>query len=195
MGQIKVTKAPIEGLYVIEPTVHSDNRGYFMETYNQNDMHEAGLDMVFVQDNQSSSSKNTIVQPNKWTQISTNAYINTYASASYFILLTNVNGKSIDYKMSKIEQVDNLTDTATLWTRSVSDTTFNYDTSYRYKQNVDKIYSVEKIFRRNKVDEKVLRLIQKHNEIGHDYLKKINISDEKKRPFMELANYLLRRNS
>jgi geranylgeranyl diphosphate synthase type II len=62
-------------------------------------------------------------------------------------------------------------------------------------ENVDKIYSVEKIFRRNKVDEKVLRLIQKHNEIGHDYLKKINISDEKKRPFMELANYLLRRNS
>ena len=43
MGQIKVTKAPIEGLYVIEPTVHGDGRGYFMETYNQNDMHEAGL--------------------------------------------------------------------------------------------------------------------------------------------------------
>ena len=34
MGQIKVTKAPIEGLYVIEPTVHGDDRGYFMETYN-----------------------------------------------------------------------------------------------------------------------------------------------------------------
>ena len=49
MGQIKVTKAPIEGLYVIEPTVHGDSRGYFVETYNQNDMHEAGLDMVFVQ--------------------------------------------------------------------------------------------------------------------------------------------------
>ena len=60
MGQIKVTKAPIEGLYVIEPTVHSDNRGYFMETYNQNDMHEAGLDMVFVQDNQSMSTKGVL---------------------------------------------------------------------------------------------------------------------------------------
>ena len=32
MGQIKVTKAPIEGLYVIEQTVHGDDRGYFMET-------------------------------------------------------------------------------------------------------------------------------------------------------------------
>ena len=57
MGQIKVTKTPIEGLYVIEPAVHGDNRGYFMETYNQKDMHEAGLDMVFVQDNQSMSVK------------------------------------------------------------------------------------------------------------------------------------------
>ena len=39
MGQIKVTPCDIEGLYIIEPTVHGDNRGYFMETYNQNDMH------------------------------------------------------------------------------------------------------------------------------------------------------------
>lgn len=43
MGQIKVTKASIEGLYVIEPAVHGDERGYFMETYNLNDMKEAGL--------------------------------------------------------------------------------------------------------------------------------------------------------
>lgn len=60
MGQIKVTKCPIEGLYIIEPTVHGDNRGYFIETYNQNDMHEAGLDMVFVQDNQSMSTKGVL---------------------------------------------------------------------------------------------------------------------------------------
>ncbi len=60
MGKIKVTKAPIEGLYVIEPTVFGDSRGYFMETYNQQDMHEAGLDMVFVQDNQSMSTKGVL---------------------------------------------------------------------------------------------------------------------------------------
>ena len=60
MGQIHVTKAPIEGLYVIEPTVHGDSRGYFVETYNQNDMHQAGLDMVFVQDNQSMSTKGVL---------------------------------------------------------------------------------------------------------------------------------------
>ncbi len=60
MGQIKVTKCNIEGLCVIEPAVHGDARGYFMETYNQRDMEEEGLDMVFVQDNQSCSSKGVL---------------------------------------------------------------------------------------------------------------------------------------
>lgn len=60
MGQIKVNKCPIEGLYIIEPAVHGDARGYFMETYNQKDMQEAGLDMVFVQDNQSMSTKGVL---------------------------------------------------------------------------------------------------------------------------------------
>jgi len=62
MGQIQIQKnvGGIEGLCIIEPAVHGDNRGYFMETYNQNDMHEAGLDMVFVQDNQSMSVKGVL---------------------------------------------------------------------------------------------------------------------------------------
>lgn len=60
MSQITVSKAPIEGLYIIEPTKHGDSRGYFMETYNYNDMKEAGLDMVFVQDNQSMSTKGVL---------------------------------------------------------------------------------------------------------------------------------------
>ena len=60
MGQITVSKCPIEGLYIIEPTVHGDNRGYFMETYNRKDMEEAGLNMVFVQDNQSMSTKGVL---------------------------------------------------------------------------------------------------------------------------------------
>lgn len=60
MGQITVTKCPIEGLYIIEPKVHGDARGYFMETYNQRDMHENGLDMVFVQDNYSMSMKGVL---------------------------------------------------------------------------------------------------------------------------------------
>ena len=60
MGQIKVTKCPIEGLFIIEPAVHGDDRGYFMETYNQKDMAEAGLTMNFVQDNQSCSTKGVL---------------------------------------------------------------------------------------------------------------------------------------
>ena len=60
MAQIKVTKCPIEGLYVIEPAVHGDARGYFMETYSQKDMAEFGLNMVFVQDNQSMSVKGVL---------------------------------------------------------------------------------------------------------------------------------------
>lgn len=60
MSQIKVTKCPIEGLCIIEPAVHGDSRGYFMETYNQQDMLENGLRMVFVQDNQSMSCKGVL---------------------------------------------------------------------------------------------------------------------------------------
>ena len=60
MGKITVTPCDIEGLYVIEPTVFKDERGYFVETYNQNDMKEAGLDMVFVQDNQSMSTSGVL---------------------------------------------------------------------------------------------------------------------------------------
>ena len=60
MGKIKVTTCEIEGLCVIEPSVFKDERGYFMETYNQNDFKEAGLDMVFVQDNQSMSTRGVL---------------------------------------------------------------------------------------------------------------------------------------
>ena len=62
MGQIKVTYNlnGIDGLCLIEPTVHGDERGYFMETFNENDMKEAGLDYHFVQDNQSRSVKGVL---------------------------------------------------------------------------------------------------------------------------------------
>ena len=53
MGQIRVEKnvGGIEGLCVITPAVHGDARGYFMETYSERDMREAGIDIRFVQDN------------------------------------------------------------------------------------------------------------------------------------------------
>ena len=60
MGKIKVTTCEIEGLKVIEPTVFGDERGYFMETYNYNAYRDAGIDVEFVQDNQSSSRKGVL---------------------------------------------------------------------------------------------------------------------------------------
>ena len=62
MGQIKVEKDVngIAGLCVISPAVHGDSRGYFMETYSQRDMEENGIDIVFVQDNQSMSTKGVL---------------------------------------------------------------------------------------------------------------------------------------
>ena len=62
MGQIKVEKdvGGMKGLCVIIPTVHGDSRGYFMETYSQRDMEEAGIYHTFVQDNQSMSTKGVL---------------------------------------------------------------------------------------------------------------------------------------
>ena len=60
MGKITVETCHIEGLKVITPTVFGDERGYFMETYNYNDYKAAGIDMEFVQDNQSSSRRGVL---------------------------------------------------------------------------------------------------------------------------------------
>lgn len=62
MGQIRVEKdaGGIKGLCVVTPAVHGDARGYFMETYNQREMQEAGIVANFVQDNQSMSVKGVL---------------------------------------------------------------------------------------------------------------------------------------
>jgi len=60
MGKITVETCEIEGLKVITPTVFGDSRGYFVETYNKNDFVEAGIDVEFVQDNQSASHKGVL---------------------------------------------------------------------------------------------------------------------------------------
>ena len=60
MGKITVETCGIEGLKIITPQVFGDARGYFVETYNYNDYKEAGIDQVFVQDNQSASKKGVL---------------------------------------------------------------------------------------------------------------------------------------
>lgn len=60
MGKITVETCEIEGLKVITPAVFGDARGYFMETYQYEDYKAAGIDQVFVQDNQSASKKGVL---------------------------------------------------------------------------------------------------------------------------------------
>jgi dTDP-4-dehydrorhamnose 3,5-epimerase len=60
MGKFKFIKTSIEGLFIIEPMVFGDDRGYFMETYHAEEFKDAGLDLNFVQDNQSKSKKGVL---------------------------------------------------------------------------------------------------------------------------------------
>lgn len=60
MGKFNFIKTSIKGIVVIEPTVFGDHRGYFMETYNQAEFDAAGLNMTFVQDNESRSKKGVL---------------------------------------------------------------------------------------------------------------------------------------
>ena len=60
MGKLIFTDTEIKGVYIIEPQVFGDNRGYFMETYNENDFIKSGLKINFVQDNQSASRKGVL---------------------------------------------------------------------------------------------------------------------------------------
>ena len=60
MGQITVETCEIEGLKIIHPEVRGDERGYFMETYQKEQFFEAGIEVEFVQDNQSASTKNVL---------------------------------------------------------------------------------------------------------------------------------------
>ena len=57
---MKFTKTSIEGLVIIDPTVFGDNRGYFLESYNEKEFKEVIGKVSFVQDNESKSSKGVL---------------------------------------------------------------------------------------------------------------------------------------
>ena len=57
---MKITSTAIPEVLLFEPVVHKDDRGYFMETFRKSFLHEHGIDMDFVQDNQSMSKKGTL---------------------------------------------------------------------------------------------------------------------------------------
>ncbi len=60
MHKYTFTQTAIKDVYIVEPTVFGDNRGYFMETYNEKEFREMGLHYTFVQDNQSKSKKGVL---------------------------------------------------------------------------------------------------------------------------------------
>lgn len=60
MGEFKFIETGIEGMFIVEPRVFEDNRGAFMETFNEKDFKDAGYDLKFVQDNQSKSTKGVL---------------------------------------------------------------------------------------------------------------------------------------
>ncbi len=60
MGKFQFIPTGIADMYLIEPTLFGDARGYFMETYNYQEFAAAGLDMTFVQDNQSKSKRGVL---------------------------------------------------------------------------------------------------------------------------------------
>lgn len=60
MAKFNFIETKIKGLYVIEQKIFGDNRGYFMETFNKKEFHEAGINVNFVQDNHSMSTKGVL---------------------------------------------------------------------------------------------------------------------------------------
>ncbi|MDE7394689.1 MAG: dTDP-4-dehydrorhamnose 3,5-epimerase [Clostridiales bacterium] len=60
MSKFTFTKTAIDGVFIIEPTVFGDDRGYFMETYSDAEFKAAGLNYTFVQDNQSKSKRGVL---------------------------------------------------------------------------------------------------------------------------------------
>lgn len=57
---MKILETALPGVLLIEPAVHGDHRGFFLETYHREKYREAGLDVVFVQDNHSKSAQGTL---------------------------------------------------------------------------------------------------------------------------------------
>lgn len=60
MASLEKISTGIEGLYIVEPSMHKDKRGYFFESYNKKEFEKIGLTMNFVQDNESLSYKNVL---------------------------------------------------------------------------------------------------------------------------------------
>ena len=64
---MELVKTKLDGVYIVEPKVYGDNRGWFMETYSEKAFKDAGIDVTFVQDNHSYSAQKRCIT---WTSFS-----------------------------------------------------------------------------------------------------------------------------
>ena len=60
IDSLKIIETSIPDILIFEPTVHGDERGYFMETWRQSFFTDRGIEVTFVQDNQSKSARGTL---------------------------------------------------------------------------------------------------------------------------------------
>lgn len=92
MAKINIIETKIEGLVIIEPSVFGDHRGYFMETYNEEEFHKAGLTMRFVQDNESKSGKGVLRGLHFQTKFSQGKLVRVTTGAVYDVAVDLRNG-------------------------------------------------------------------------------------------------------
>lgn len=59
---MELVKTKLDGVYIVEPKVYGDNRGWFMETYSEKAFKDAGIDVTFVQDNHSYSAQKGVLR-------------------------------------------------------------------------------------------------------------------------------------
>jgi dTDP-4-dehydrorhamnose 3,5-epimerase len=86
---MKVTKCPLEGVLLIEPDRFGDERGFFLESYEEKRYHAAGMAEVFVQDNHSRSSKN-VLRGMHFTRTKPQAQILTVMRGRIFDVLVDI---------------------------------------------------------------------------------------------------------
>jgi dTDP-4-dehydrorhamnose 3,5-epimerase len=105
MGKLKFIDTGFKGLYLIEPTVFGDERGFFLESYNSKEFEDVGLDVEFVQDNHSRSEKGVLRGMHFQKEHAQDKLIRVTSGTVYDVVVdlrkgSNTNGKWIGFELS-----------------------------------------------------------------------------------------------
>lgn len=87
MAKFNKIETGIEGLYILEPTVFGDERGFFLESYSKRDFEEIGIPYEFVQDNHSKSKKGVLRGMHFQTQYSQDKLVRVVAGSVYDVVV------------------------------------------------------------------------------------------------------------